>query len=299
MKSASKRESFPPAGQSPGAQPASLSVGPAVRLTPSPEVAGVDGSTHPIILERVTYAIGRKTILKDISLAVGKGEIYVVMGLSGSGKTTLLRLMIGLAKPSRGRVWLFGNDTSALSEEELNRLRRRMGMVFQYSALFDSITVGRNVAFPLREHTHLSRAEIERVVAQKLSQVGLPGTENLLPTQLSGGMKKRVGVARALALDPEVMLYDEPTSGLDTLYGARINRLILELRQRLGVTSVVVTHDPEVARLMADCVGVIHEGTMLAEGTPQQVCSSEDGLVQQLMHCRPEGPLALDLLIEK
>lgn len=261
----------------------------------SPETLAAAGSLPPIVLGDVAYAIGRQTILKDVSLAVNKGEIYVVMGLSGSGKTTLLRLMIGLAKPTKGRVVLFGQTTSECPEEVMNQLRRRMGMVFQYSALFDSLTVGENVAFPLREHTRLPKKDIKTVVEQKLALVGMSGTENLFPGQLSGGMKKRVGIARGLALDPQVILYDEPTSGLDSLHATRIDHLIVQLRDTLGVTSVLVTHDPQVARMMADRVGVIHQGRMLAQGSLEQVCSSEDDMVQQLVHCRPEGPLAREM----
>jgi phospholipid/cholesterol/gamma-HCH transport system ATP-binding protein len=255
-----------------------------------PGFASAEASS-PLILEGVTYIIGRQTILKDVFLTIARKEICVVMGLSGSGKTSLLRLMIGLAKPSEGRVMLFGNDITDCSEDALNQLRRRMGMVFQYSALFDSLSVGENVAFPLRQHTHLPKEAIEATVEQKLALVGLPGTENLFPDQLSGGMKKRVGIARALALDPEMILYDEPTSGLDSLNAARINNLIMELRENLGVTSVVVTHDAEVVKTMADRVGILHEGILRAHGSLEEICSSEDALVRQLVHCHPEGPI--------
>ena len=208
--------------------------------------------TEPMIeLKSVSMSFQDRRILDDVSLQVQRGEILVVIGPSGSGKSTLLRLMIGLLKPDFGQIWVDGREISHLDEDELNRIRRNMGMVFQYSALFDSMTVGENVAFGIRQHTKMPEEEILRVIRRTLRMVGLMGRESAMPSELSGGMKKRVSLARAIALNPKIVLYDEPTSGLDPVMSATINRLIMSTRRILGGTAVVVTHDMESAFTIA------------------------------------------------
>lgn len=190
------------------------------------------------------------------------------MGVSGSGKTTLLKILAGLIRPSSGQVFIDGTDITKLSEDDLNRIRHRIGVVFQYGALFDSLTVFENVAFALIRHTRLSRKEIEDIVQEKLALVGLPGTQNLMPAQLSGGMQKRVSLARAIAMNPEILFYDEPTSGLDPIMANVINNLIMEMRNRLGVTSVVVSHDIDSIFRISDRVAMIHDHTIIAYEPP-------------------------------
>lgn len=240
---------------------------------------------QPIIrLEDINVCWGGRKILQDINLEIRKGEIFVIIGPSGSGKSTLLRLIIGLARPTSGRVWVMGRDVTQLDEEELNEVRLRMGMVFQYSALFDSMTVGENVAFGLRQHTHLSEAEIGRVVNRKLRMVGLVGRERLMPGQLSGGMKKRVGLARALANDPEIVLYDEPAAGLDPVMTEQIDRLILGTRRRTGVTSVVVTHYMNSALRIADRIAMLHEGKIIANEEKEAIRKTANPIVYQFIN---------------
>lgn len=196
-----------------------------------------------ISIRHVYQTFGSRQILKDVSLTVKDGETMVILGASGSGKSTLLKLIIGLLTPTSGEVLVDGKDMGRLSEEELNKARRNMGFVFQYSALFDSMNVKENVAFGLRMHTKLPEEEIDRIVKEKLHLVGLDGIENLMPSSLSGGMKKRVSLARAIALEPKIILYDEPTAGLDPIRSTDISLLIKHTQKALHATSVVVTHD--------------------------------------------------------
>lgn len=225
-----------------------------------------------------------KDILQDINFEVNKGETLVVIGPSGSGKSTLLRLIIGLLRPTRGEVWIRGQEISNLSEDELNKIRISMGMVFQYSALFDSMTVGENVAFGLREHTNMSEAEITKIITRNLRMVGLAGQQDVMPNELSGGMKKRVSLARAIAIRPEIMLYDEPTAGLDPIMAGTIDRLIMNAKRVLGVTSVVVTHHMSSAFTIADRIAMIHGGHIIEIGTVEQIRNSENAIVQQFIH---------------
>ena len=240
--------------------------------------------TEPMLeLKNVSMSFQDRRILDDVSLQVQRGEILVVIGPSGSGKSTLLRLMIGLLKPDSGQIWVDGREISRLDEEELNRIRRNMGMVFQYSALFDSMTVGENVAFGIRQHTKMPEEEILRVIRRTLRMVGLAGRENAMPSQLSGGMKKRVSLARAIALNPKIVLYDEPTSGLDPVMSATINRLIMSTRRILGVTAVVVTHDMESAFTIADRIAMMYDEKIIAIGTPDEFRQSANPVVQQFV----------------
>ena len=217
---------------------------------------------------------------KHINLSIKEGETLAIIGGSGSGKSTLLRLLIGLIRPTSGQILVRGRDVAQLGEEEWDKLRLRMGMVFQYSALFDSMTVGDNVAFGLREHTDKSEAEIGRIVREKLALVGLEGVEQMMPNELSGGMKKRVGLARAIACEPSVIFYDEPSSGLDPIMTARIDELIVSTQRKLGVTSVVVTHDMASACRIADRIAMIYAGELIAVDTVEKFKKIQDERVQ-------------------
>ena len=205
-----------------------------------------------IKLINVTKIFGLKVALRSINLEIADGETLAIIGGSGSGKSTLLRLMIGLIQPTSGQIWIGNDEISQMTEKELMRVRLRMGMVFQYSALFDSMTVGENVAFGLVEHTNMSREKINEIVREKLKQVGLDGVENRMPGELSGGMKKRVSLARAIAFGPEIIFYDEPSSGLDPITTNKIDELIINTQRALNVTSIVVTHDMVSACRIAD-----------------------------------------------
>ena len=237
-----------------------------------------------IKLSNISISFGSKQILHDINLTVNQGETMVVIGPSGSGKSTILRLIIGLLKPTTGEIWVKGQEVSCLSEEKLNAIRKDMGMVFQYSALFDSMTVGENVAFGLREHTNMSEKEIAKIVSRTLRMVGLAERQDVMPNELSGGMKKRVSLARAIAIKPEMMLYDEPTAGLDPIMSGTIDRLIMNAKRMLGMTSVVVTHQMSSAFTIADRIAMIHDGSIIEVGTVEQIKNSENALVQQFIH---------------
>ena len=217
-----------------------------------------------IELKHVNKSFGNKSVLRDVGFRVEDGETLALIGGSGSGKSTLLRLMIGLDRPTSGEIWINGQEISGLDEESLDEVRLSMGMVFQYSALFDSMTVGDNVAFGLREHTDYSEEEIRDLVREKLSLVGLPDAGDMMPGELSGGMKKRESLARALAFGPSIIFYDEPDSGLDPVMTRKIDDLIVETQKKLGVTSIVVTHDMESACLVADRIAMLYEGEIVA-----------------------------------
>jgi phospholipid/cholesterol/gamma-HCH transport system ATP-binding protein len=219
--------------------------------------------------------------LTDISLTIQRGQIVVIIGGSGAGKTTLLKILIGLDRPTSGHIWFNGLDLSSMGELALNRQRKKFGMVFQYSALLDSMTVFENVAFPLREHTKLSSREIREKVIEKLGILNLHGVDQMMPSQLSGGMKKRVGLARALMLEPEVLLYDEPTSGLDPLSSRMVDELIASTRIRFGVTSIVISHDMAGALQIADSVVLLADGRVKAAGTPEELVAGSSGLAQE------------------
>ena len=222
-----------------------------------------------IKLINVTKIFGLKVALRSINLEIADGETLAIIGGSGSGKSTLLRLMIGLIQPTSGQIWIGNDEISHMSEKELMRVRLRMGMVFQYSALFDSMTVGENVAFGLVEHTNYSRDKINDIVREKLKQVGLEGVENRMPNELSGGMKKRVSLARAIAFEPEIIFYDEPSSGLDPVMTNKIDELIISTQRALNVTSIVVTHDMVSACRIADRIAMVLGGELLAVDTPE------------------------------
>lgn len=243
-----------------------------------------------ISIRHVYQTFGSRQILKDVSLTVKDGETMVILGASGSGKSTLLKLIIGLLTPTSGEVLVDGKDMGRLSEEELNKARRNMGFVFQYSALFDSMNVKENVAFGLRMHTKLPEEEIDRIVKEKLHLVGLDGIENLMPSSLSGGMKKRVSLARAIALEPKIILYDEPTAGLDPIRSTDISLLIKHTQKALHATSVVVTHDLKSAEMIADRMAFLYKGSFLAIARPEELKASEDERVRQFMEGLPSDP---------
>lgn len=228
----------------------------------------------------VTKTFGQKVALRDINLEIADGETLAIIGGSGSGKSTLLRLIIGLIQPTSGEIWIGNDEISRLSEKEMMRVRLRMGMVFQYSALFDSMTVGENVAFGLVEHTDFSKEKIQSIVREKLHQVGLEGVENRMPNELSGGMKKRVSLARAIAFGPEIICYDEPSSGLDPVTTTKIDDLIIETQRALNVTSIVVTHDMVSACRIADRIAMVYNGDLIAVDTPDNFKKIQDERVK-------------------
>jgi phospholipid/cholesterol/gamma-HCH transport system ATP-binding protein len=237
-----------------------------------PETAARAGASAPMIDVRALHkSFAGTAVLKGISLAMQPGTTTVVLGGSGSGKTVLMKHIMGLFKPDRGEVMVDGQNVSTMSRQELAVFRQRMGMVFQGAALFDSLTVGENVAFPLREHTKLSDAEIRAKVKDKLAVVDLFDVEHRYPAELSGGMRKRVGLARAIIRDPKIVLYDEPTTGLDPLTTESVDQMILGARARLGVTSVVISHDIGSAFHIADHIAMLHHGVIVAEGKPSEL----------------------------
>lgn len=236
-----------------------------------------------IALKHVDMVFRGRAILQDINLEVANDEVMVIIGPSGSGKSTILRLMIGLLQPTAGEIWINNQEISRLEEDQLNGIRRHMGMVFQYSALFDSMNVAENVAFGLHQHTHLSEEEISRIVRRKLRMVGLAGQETAMPSELSGGQKKRVSLARAIAITPEIVLYDEPTAGLDPIMSETINRLITSTRRRLKNTAVVVTHDMASAFAIADRIAMIHNSRIIEIGTVDEFRQSPNPIVQQFI----------------
>ena len=239
-----------------------------------------------ISLRQLNITFGTHTVLDNIDLDVYKGETLAVLGPSGTGKSTVLRSMIGLLEPNGGQIFIQGEDVSGLDEDGWNRLRMKMGMVFQYSALFDFLTVGENVAFGLRQHTDKSNEEIQGIVTQMLDLVGLPGTQDLYPAELSGGMKKRVGLARAIAVNPEIVLYDEPTAGLDPIMSRNISRLIKKTQEQLHVTSVLVTHDMQSAFYAADRVAMLYAGNIVAIGTAEEMKNSTNPIVKAFIEGR-------------
>ena len=232
-------------------------------------------------------------VLEGLSLEIERGSTVAIIGGSGCGKTVLLKHFIGLLKPDSGRVFVDSLDITPLKEHELRAVRRRFGMLFQGSALFDSLSVEENVAFPLREHTGLSESEIRKVVEEKLDLVGLPGVLDKYPSELSGGMKKRVGLARAIALGPEVLLYDEPTTGLDPVLADVINELILKMSRTLGVTTILVTHDIKSACKVADEIAMLHAGRIIEETTPGEIQNSKNPIVRQFILGRSEAEESL------
>ena len=262
------------------------------------QILPVSHNESVISLRDLRVSYGEREILHGISFDVVRGETLVILGGSGSGKSTLLRTLVGLEKPSAGEIWIKGRDLAKTSEAEMDEIRTKIGMSFQGGALFGSMTVGENVALPLREHTHLEDSTIEIILRLKLQQVGLEGFEYYTPAQLSGGMKKRAAVARALAMDPEILFFDEPSAGLDPIIAAGIDELILELKRAFHMTIIVVTHELASAFLIADRMLLIDKGNIVALGTTEEMRSSTQPRVRQFLDriAEPEVSGELDYL---
>ena len=258
-------------------------------------------SSDPHIIEvtDLVRKFGDRAVLDDVSFTVNRGETVVIMGGSGCGKSTLLRHMIGSMKPTSGFVKLFGEEITNMKERELERVRLRFGMLFQSGALLASLTVGENVALPLLQHTNKSADEIQEIVKEKLQMVGLTGFEHLKPDEISGGMKKRVGLARALVLDPELLFSDEPTSGLDPIMTAVVDELTLKLTRGKGMSAVVVSHDMTSAFRIATRMIMLGGGGIIAHGTPDEIRSSSNLEVQQFIKGEADGPMPLNLFQEE
>ncbi len=248
-----------------------------------------------IKVENLTKVFGKKEVLKNINFEVYEKEIFILMGGSGSGKSTTIKHIIGLLKPTSGKIIVDGVDLTSLDEKELIDFRKKMGYLFQEGALFDSLKIWENVGFYYLENTDMPVKEIYKLAQEKLSLVGLEGIEELYPSQLSGGMRKRVSLARAISTNPEIVLYDEPTSGLDPVTSAVIDNLIVNLRDTIGVTSVVVTHDLASAFSIGDRIAMIHQGTIYAIGTPEEIKNNPDPVVQQFINRKPEGPITEEM----
>jgi phospholipid/cholesterol/gamma-HCH transport system ATP-binding protein len=251
-----------------------------------------------ISLRNLRVSYGEREILHGISFDVMRGETLVILGGSGSGKSTLLRTLVGLEIPTSGEIWLKGKNIAAISTAEMDEIRKKIGMSFQGGALFGSMSVGENVALPLREHTKLEDSTIEIILRLKLDQVGLAGFENYMPSQLSGGMKKRAAVARAMAMDPEILFFDEPSAGLDPIIAAGVDQLILDLKKAFHMTIVVVTHELASAFLIADRMVLIDKGNVVAIGTTAEMRSSTHPRVRQFLDriAEPEVSQELDYL---
>ncbi len=237
-----------------------------------------------ISLRQLTVAFGEKVVLDKLDLDVKKGETLAVIGPSGTGKSTVIKVLTGLLAPTSGSVLIDGAEAARFTDDEWDKLRCHMGVVFQYSALFDFLSVGENVAFGLRRHFNLPEEEIQKRVATLLDMVGMPNTQKLLPAELSGGMKKRVGLARALAMQPEMVFYDEPTSGLDPVMTMTISKLIRKTQETLGVTSVLVTHDMESAYYAADRIAMLYKGKIVQVGTAEEIKNSKNPVVHAFVN---------------
>ena len=248
-----------------------------------------------IAVRNLHVRYGTREILHGVNFEVPAGETLVIMGGSGCGKSTLLRTLVGLERPSEGEIWIHGKNFAAMTGAERDELRKKMGMSFQSGALFGSMTVGENVALPLREHTPLDESTIDIVVRLKLDQVGLSGFENYMPAQLSGGMKKRAAIARALAMDPEVLFFDEPSAGLDPIIAAGIDELILKLKKAFRITILVVTHELASAFLIADRMILLDKGYIVASGTPDEVRQNSAPRVRQFLDRIAEPELAAEI----
>jgi phospholipid/cholesterol/gamma-HCH transport system ATP-binding protein len=242
-------------------------------------------------LEHLTFGYSERVILDDVSLSIPRGKVTALMGASGGGKTTILRLIGGQNRAQSGRLLFDGADVTTMDQEALYTARRRMGMLFQFGALFADLSVFENVAFPLREHTNLPEALIRDIVLMKLNAVGLRGARDLMPSEISGGMARRIALARAIALDPELVMYDEPFSGLDPISLGTAARLIRSLNDTMGLTSVFVSHELEQTFAIADHVIILANGKVAVEGTPDEVRQTSDPLVYQYVHALPDGPV--------
>jgi phospholipid/cholesterol/gamma-HCH transport system ATP-binding protein len=252
-------------------------------------------SSVVVEVSNLVRKFGDRTVIDNLSFTIHRGETLVIMGGSGCGKSTLLRHIIGVMKPTAGSVKIFGDEITTMNDRQIEEVRRRFGMLFQSGALLASLTVGENVALPLLQHTDLTIDEVEATVTRKLQMVGLNGFNGLKPSEISGGMRKRVGLARALALDPELLFSDEPTSGLDPIMTAVVDKLTLELTKDAGMTAVVVTHDMTSAFRIATRMIMLGRGKILAQGTPDEIRTHPDPEVQQFINGEADGPMPLNL----
>jgi phospholipid/cholesterol/gamma-HCH transport system ATP-binding protein len=258
------------------------------------ELTDADRDTDAIIRVRdLRKSFRGKEVLHGVSIDVARGQILVIIGGSGSGKTVFLKHLIGLMRPDSGQILVDGEDIVRLDDRQLNQVRKKFGMLFQEAALFDSMNVFENVAFPLREHTKLSKAEVGEAVLKKLAQVGLSGAEGKMPSELSGGMRKRVGLARALALEPEIVLFDEPTTGLDPITTDVVNSLILDTHRALGLTFVVISHDIPGAFKIAHRIAMLFAGDIIEAGSPEEIRASSNPMVRQFITGSAEGPIQI------
>lgn len=246
-----------------------------------------------ISIKELTKSFGPQTVLEDITCDIPKGKITLMLGPSGTGKSVFLKHLVGLLKPDRGEIWIGDKNVPALSEKELYEVRRKFGVLFQDGALFGSMNIFDNVAFPLREHTKKKESEIKSIVEEKLTMVGLTGAEKKLPGEISGGMKKRAGLARALVLDPEIVLFDEPDSGLDPVRTAFLNELTMDLNQQLRATFIVVTHDIATARQIADYIGMLYRRNLVKFGPAREMFESDIPVVRQFLTGDTEGPIGM------
>lgn len=254
----------------------------------------MSASESVIVVEDLEVAYGDKVVLEGVSFEVRAGEIFVILGGSGSGKTTLLRNLVGLMQPRSGRILIGGRDFTAMSANERMEMRRKIGMCFQGSALLGSLSIADNVALPLREHTKLEESTIDIMTRIKLELVGLGGVENALPSELSGGMRRRAGIARAMAMDPEMIFYDEPSAGLDPIVAAGLDQLIRTMQSTFNLTSVVVTHEMESVKVIADTVCVLHKGRVAGIGTLEELEQSEHPYVRQFFARIPDDVNEID-----
>lgn len=249
---------------------------------------------HIIKLKKVCKSFGEFTVLQDLDLALEKDRVNIIIGRSGGGKSVLIKHIIGLLKPDKGQVLIQDKDIVPMNERQLAKIRRNFGMLFQEAALFDSLSVAENVAFPLIEHTRKTSREVDEIVEQKLASVGLSGMGVKMPSELSGGMRKRVGLARALVMDPEVVLFDEPTSGLDPVMAAAINELIVRTQKEFGATCVVISHDIDATMKIADTIYMLYEGKIIAQGSPEEIRQNEDPVVRQFIRGEAQGPIKVN-----
>lgn len=244
-----------------------------------------------IVINKLAKRFGNKQVLNNLNLEIERGETMVIIGQSGCGKSVLLKHIIGILQPDEGEIIIDGFNVAEFSEQEMSIFRRRFGMLFQGAALFDSMTVGENISFALKKHTSLSQRTIDRIVSNRLEMVGLPGIKDLYPSEISGGMAKRVGLARAISMDPEIILYDEPTTGLDPVMVTKIDELINRLKDELKVTSIVVTHDMRSTHEIADRVAMHYNGKIVEVGTQEEIFKSENPIVKQFINGLVTGPI--------
>jgi len=244
-----------------------------------------------IEIQGISKFFGEHKVLDELSLKISSGATYVIIGRSGCGKSVLLKHIVGLLKPDKGKVIVDGKDVSELKHKELDALRIKIGMVFQGGALFDSLTVGENVGFGLIEHQHISQKELAQRVKESLALVDLFGIENLMPSSLSGGMKKRVSLARAICIKPQIILYDEPTTGVDPITADAINELIKNLHDKLKITAVAVTHDMKSAYRIADRIAMMYQGKIIAQGSPAEIQATDNPVVHQFINGLSKGPI--------